>query len=572
MCAAPDETVASVRIRMYGQGLGDCFLLTFPRSGTEGERQVHVVIDCGVVAGTPDDTLRLQKVVGDIAAATDNHVDLLVLTHEHWDHLSGFLKAQDQWRDIRVDRLWLGWTEKDDPEGLPGVLQRILEKHRMTLAAVADRSMRLGLNAQTQAISGLMGFLSDAPAPGGSFAAAPTVGDALAAALEKVPAEGDRDYLEPGEVRYVPGTDVKCYTLGPPRSDARLRQTDPGRNHETYEFSTNTSGNENAGGDGLGAWDLMDLDETDALSAMGRSHSQFNAFAMSLLGPVLAGMERTVAAELRMDANDQFRVDAELETYERTFPFDRMYRVPLAEADRAAREYSDTYPALASYIQEMNHWRRIDLDWLGPAEQLALQVDHLTNNTSLVLALELPADRPEDRKILLFVGDAQVGNWLSWGDIQAWAGVDGAEPGSKRVDINEMLGRIAFYKVGHHGSHNATLKRAVEMMPDDGSLVAFAPVSIPVAHEIKRWTKMPRESLVEALSTRSEKGVLFPDGDIGPGLRGAGRKRKEEQIQYEVSDEMLPPKMKRLKQGPDKPSRAEIEGEVPLWVQVTIQY
>jgi hypothetical protein len=55
-------------------------------------------------------------------------------------------------------------------------------------------------------------------------------------------------------------------------------------------------------------------------------------------------------------------------------------------------------------------WRRIDNDWLMSAGQLALQVDNAVNNTSLVLAFELI----ESRKVLLFVGDAQVGNWKSW--------------------------------------------------------------------------------------------------------------------------------------------------------------
>jgi hypothetical protein len=34
-------------------------------------------------------------------------------------------------------------------------------------------------------------------------------------------------------------------------------------------------------------------------------------------------------------------------------------------------------------------WRRIDGDWLGPATELALALQSYTNNTSLVLALEL---------------------------------------------------------------------------------------------------------------------------------------------------------------------------------------
>ena len=91
-------------------------------------------------------------------------------------------------------------------------------------------------------------------------------------------------------------------------------------------------------------------------------------------------------------------------------------------------------------------FRRIDSDWLLSATDLALAMAQGTNNTSLVLAFELP----ETRKVLLFVGDAQRGSWLSWADLK-WT-VDGAE-----VTTRDLFGRTVLYKVGHHGSHNATL-------------------------------------------------------------------------------------------------------------------
>ena len=64
------------------------------------------------------------------------------------------------------------------------------------------------------------------------------------------------------------------------------------------------------------------------------------------------------------------------------------------------------------YFSKEEAWRTIEEDWLDMAGALALQMDNDTNNTSLVLAIELI----ESGKILLFPGDAQVGNWLSWHD------------------------------------------------------------------------------------------------------------------------------------------------------------
>ena len=51
-------------------------------------------------------------------------------------------------------------------------------------------------------------------------------------------------------------------------------------------------------------------------------------------------------------------------------------------------------------------------DVVHPADHLALAWDSHTNNTSLALAIELWRAGP----VLLFPGDAQVGNWLSWDD------------------------------------------------------------------------------------------------------------------------------------------------------------
>ena len=91
-------------------------------------------------------------------------------------------------------------------------------------------------------------------------------------------------------------------------------------------------------------------------------------------------------------------------------------------------------------------WRRIDDEWLYSAENLALKLNTGINNTSLVLAFELP----KTKKVLLFPGDAQRGNWISWKDCE-W------QDGNQTITARELLGRTVLYKVGHHGSHNATL-------------------------------------------------------------------------------------------------------------------
>src|ERR1700722_535138 len=56
------------KIRMYRQGLGDCFLVTLPRSGNQGD--YHALIDCGVILGTSDAATTMTKVLQDVAAVS----------------------------------------------------------------------------------------------------------------------------------------------------------------------------------------------------------------------------------------------------------------------------------------------------------------------------------------------------------------------------------------------------------------------------------------------------------------------------------------------------------------------
>ncbi|HEV2847102.1 MAG TPA: hypothetical protein VG477_19755, partial [Thermoanaerobaculia bacterium] len=82
-----------VKIRMYRQGMGDCFLLAFPTRA--GKRPCYMLIDCGVLDGTPDARGRMKKVAESLREATGGRIDVLVITHQHWDNLSGFELARE---------------------------------------------------------------------------------------------------------------------------------------------------------------------------------------------------------------------------------------------------------------------------------------------------------------------------------------------------------------------------------------------------------------------------------------------------------------------------------------------
>jgi hypothetical protein len=144
-------------------------------------------------------------------------------------------------------------------------------------------------------------------------------------------------------------------------------------------------------------------------------------------------------------------------------------------------------------------WRRIDHDWLGISADLAIQLDDRTNNSSVVLAFEFL----DTKRVLLFVGDAQVGNWLSWQKL-SWK-VDGAS-----VSASDLLARTVFYKVGHHGSHNATLKQhGLELMisPD---LAGFIPTNEKDAQKV-RWGQMPFKPMLADLDRQASHRVIRAD-------------------------------------------------------------
>ena len=140
----------SAAIRCYGQGLGDCFLLAFPRPDSP-RNPCYVVIDCGVAKGTPDEEERMQRVVADIHAATGGHLDVLAVTHQHYDHVIGFVHAEERWRTFQVEQLFLPWTEKPDDEDAATIgkaalrLGRAAQRAAARAARLAETANRTGL-------------------------------------------------------------------------------------------------------------------------------------------------------------------------------------------------------------------------------------------------------------------------------------------------------------------------------------------------------------------------------------------------------------------------------------------
>src|SRR5918994_450963 len=94
---------------MYRVGFGDCFLLSIPSAKDRHvDRQQHILIDCGV--HSRGDIGTIEKVVDNIGKITDKKLAVIIATHAHQDHISGFSKFGDVFTEFKVGEVWLPWT------------------------------------------------------------------------------------------------------------------------------------------------------------------------------------------------------------------------------------------------------------------------------------------------------------------------------------------------------------------------------------------------------------------------------------------------------------------------------
>ncbi|HEX4961614.1 MAG TPA: MBL fold metallo-hydrolase [Thermoanaerobaculia bacterium] len=469
--SAPDS---GVKVRMYRQGLGDCFLLAFPTRGSG--RPCYVLIDCGVLLGTEDAATKMKKVAASLQEATGGRIDVLVATHQHWDHLSGFQQAKEVFDQIEIGQVWVAWTE-DPNDAMANRLRARRETTVRALHAAAQGLRVSGDETSAGNLEAVLGFFGELGVDGRP--------SAIQQAMAYVLGRGNPPrYWRPGDRTELPGVDgVRVYVLGPPHDDKLLRCSDPTGSGQVYEQRM-----------------ALDPEASFGVAALAMMES------MATLGAaegIAAGSAAATGSLLTGDEEEMKRL---------SFPFDKNFQVTL-DLGRQDPFFQEHYFGVAGQPSEKEiAWRRIDTDWLGSAGQLGLQLDSDTNNTSLALAIELVGSG----KVLLFAADAQVGNWLSWHSLQWPREGEPANP----VTAADLLRRTVLYKVGHHASHNATLQdKGLELMTHP-ELVAMIPVDEAMAHKPKGgnpngWD-MPFAPLLARLKQKAKGRVLRVDSGAPP--------------------------------------------------------
>jgi hypothetical protein len=420
----------TANIRMYNQmDLGDCFLLKFSNSKNE---EAYYLIDFGSYDSGEDIRKRETEIATHIKETIGDNKLTIIITHQHKDHLSGFVSAGGLLESkITGNRsLWLSFL--DDESSKEGkVIRSATERYWNKTKDVPDL-----LKKNFPDVEPVQNMLEQKKVYD-LFAEGQTTGAAMTRLLQIC--QNNVTFLTPGQNFMLPGLTegVRVYVLGPPSNETQLLKMDP-------------VGSE--GVEGLqAAMEIADLD-----------------ISGSLMLDALANLP----------GSDPGKADLEM-----NFPFGHNFVDDTNGIPRQLYEDKD----------KDNLDRQIEHEWLSEIGRLALHMDKFTNNTSLVLAFELV----ETKKVLLFVGDAQIGNWQSWFNVKFQ---------DSKVTGKDLLTRTVLYKAGHHSSHNATLKDGLDLM-NEHELIIMIPVEAKSAHRFA----MLKHEMLAGYNRKSKGKVLRSD-------------------------------------------------------------
>ena len=461
-----------VTVRMYRQGHGDCFLLAFPRKGS-ATKPVYVLIDCGYKPGSPAFVHQrpIQDTVDHIRESTGGRLDLVILTHEHQDHLNGIWKKNNPYfEDFEILEAWTAWTE--DPADTDAntlrnhhhdvLLGLIAARRRLALAVgPQDTALRRLDDLLTLEFGGEDEVVSEALLSAAADPAASINKQGLKLVKDKAEKNRGVSYLEPGDgpLPVSEASAVQAFILGPPRDPGLLSDEDP-RGTEAFPD-----------------------DDAHGFTFVGAASA----------GPAGGSSPFTTKYAIPMD---------------RAFSDDDPFYGDHYGSDSAGSSEDAGAETLDNVA-----WRRIEDEWLYSAEALALTLNKGINNTSLVVAFELQ----DSKKVLFFAADAQRGSWVSWTG-HTW------KDGMRTVTTRDLLGRTVLYKVGHHGSHNATLAGTKDDDYPNLSWMASGAASgefTAMITAVNEWAlnkmkppwRHPLPSIKLALETKAQGRVFQTDTD-----------------------------------------------------------
>lgn len=442
--------ISYAEVRMYKMGTGDCFAIKFMSGNTV---KFKMLIDAGTWSGS---TEKLTPYIEDLLEYLDHQVNVLIVTHEHLDHVHAFDACRDTFlgeAGLTADEIWMGWTENDKSSkvrrwktdyGEKKMALSMAAQRMQSAVASTDYKLQYDGDPYGEEILGMREWFAYNLS---AFAELHVSENALykgglkgMEVVKKELANDNIQYFEPGQIiENLPGADgLKFYVLGPPT-------------------------------------DYTDVKKEKGKSGTGESYDHNDDIEVN---------NGFASAVVNYDNR---------EALDRLSPFDPQYLEPENPTP------GDTPPTRVSYNLKGKEWQKIDYDWLQSGGSLALRMNSKTNNLSLAIAIEFE----DSGRVMLFPGDAEYGSWASWHKIN-W---NLPSRNGKPHFTQDLLSRTVFYKVAHHLSHNGTAKKLGLEMMEDKNLVAMATLDYDVISS--GWTgTMPNRDIVRDL-IRQTKGRLM---------------------------------------------------------------
>lgn len=391
------KSPTSVTIRSYQVGFGDCFLLQFHYAGGDVR---NVLIDFGTTGVpktmemTPSKLMPIvaEKVAEhcgcDVEAGKEGKLHVVVATHRHKDHISGFATDGSNGGSgkiiaaLRPDVVIQPWTE--DPNA----------------AENATRATSRVQGKRVAAFQSGLGAMHDVAKAAVAFADAE-----LGKAASRRPAAMSQRSLD--KLRFVGEDNVKNLS-------AVQNLIDMGRRRGAKRVYANYG---------------MDLG--------------------TVLKRVLPGVDVTVLGPPNLEQTDGIRTMKSRDKNEfwqlLSGPPGSRRMLPLAKGVGGAKtEVKGGAGAAKPEPQVRWFARRLTALRAKQVLEIVTALDEEMNNTSLILLFEFGGRK------LLFPGDAQLENWRF--------ALQEVGKGKEAAENVERLADTDLYKVGHHGSLNATPK------------------------------------------------------------------------------------------------------------------
>lgn len=437
----------SLTIRAYQVGFGDCFLLTFEYADAprKADNKRHILIDFGTT-GMPnnvDADGQMMMVARDIEDRCDGKLHVIVVSHRHKDHISGFTTREDGKgtgdviAGLKPEIVIQPWTE--DPKAKDPKKQSAGKSTTDEALAQQEHS----LEAQHVSALSNMNALSEAI----QFEVSHLTSAKFMKGLRQDLAE---------QIRFLSDDN------GVPNKSAVENLANMGKNHfVNYGYELNLS-------------------------------RLLPGIDFRFLGPPTLKQHAEIKNQSATDKNEFWMLQAAAQQF---------WSLQAATADMIggfASGNTRLFPnadVFQDFFPTHNRWFIRQLRALRGDQMLRLVrlLDRAMNNTSVILLLEVGG------KKLLFPGDAQIENW------------EYALHVDKDANL-KLLKDVYFYKVGHHGSRNATPKtlwknfagKSVDKKKRGGRLQTLVSTMKGKHGHEKSHTEVPRTTLVTELMNLSD--------------------------------------------------------------------